>query len=303
MKDKLFQLTDGRQLGYVEYGDKEGIPVMIFHGTPGSKVWFSEDDEHAKLLGIRLISTDRPGFGTSDMMANRCLLDWPNDVLELADGLGIDRFSVVGVSGGGAYAAACAYKISHRLNHVSMISSIVPFKNGKPPKSMLKENRVAFSLCKYAPWLVNYSYKLQKKMIEQNPEKFIEAMKKGNKHLSEWDRQYIQTDEQIKEMMAHLKGAFLIRVNGVVEELILLAKPWGFEFEDINIPVHIWHGEGDRMAPFEEIENVVRALPQPIKHFVRKAGHFLIDDETIWKNILEEIMQDHMIEVKMWAFN
>lgn len=299
MEGKIFQLKDGRQLGYKEYGDKEGIPVMVFHGTPGSKFWYSEDDEHAHSLGVRIISTDRPGFGTSDKMANRSLLDWPNDLLELADGLGLDQFSVIGVSGGGAYAAACAYTIAHRLSHVSMVSSVAPFKNGKPPKSMLKENRIAFALCKYAPWLVNYSYKLQKKLMEQKPEKFIAEVKKGNKHLNEGDRQYIQTDEQIKDMMVHLKGAFLIRVDGVVEELILLAKPWGFEFKDIDIPIHIWHGESDRMAPFEEIENVARALPQPIKHFVPKAGHFLIDDETIWRNILEVIKEDHVNNVKM----
>lgn len=218
MEEKIFRLKGGRKLGFIEYGKKDGIPVMIFHGTPGSKIWFTEDDKIANSLGLRLISTDRPGFGTSDPMKNRTLLDWPEDVMELADGLGIGKLSVIGVSGGGAYAAACAYKIPHRLVHVSMVSSIAPFKKGKPPKAMLKENRIAFSLCKYAPWIVKYAYKSQKKMMEQKPEKYIEETKKGNNHLSDWDRQYVQTDEQIKEMMAHLMGAIRLRVDGAVNE-------------------------------------------------------------------------------------
>ncbi|MBS4192141.1 alpha/beta hydrolase [Bacillus sp. FJAT-49705] len=297
MEEKIFHLKDGRKLGFIEYGKNDGIPVMIFHGTPGSKIWFRKDDEIAKELGLRLISTDRPGFGTSDPNKNRTLLDWPNDVKELANGLGIERFSVLGVSGGGAYAAACAYQIPERIDHVSMISSVAPFKNGKPPKSMIKENRIAFSLGKYAPWLVKLSYQSQKKMIEQKPERFIEAMKKGNKHLNEWDRKYIQTDDQIKDMMAHLLGAFRIRVDGIVEEIKLITKPWGFEFEKIQMPVHIWHGKEDGMAPFEEIEKVSKEIPISITHFVSKAGHFLIDDETIWRSVLEQIKEDHLLFV------
>ena len=134
---------------------------------------------------------------------------------------------------------------------------------------------------------------MQKKMMEEKPEKFIEAMKKGNKHLNEWDRQFIQTDEQIKGMMAHLMGAFKNRVDGAVEEIVLLSKPWGFEFSNINIPVHIWHGEDDRMAPIEEIQKVAEAIPQSICHFIPGAGHFLTDDETIWENLLKQIKDDH----------
>ncbi|MEH7122457.1 alpha/beta hydrolase [Bacillus sp. JJ1773] len=292
MEERVFRLIDGRKLGYIEYGKAEGIPVMAFHGTPGSKIWFRDDSEITK-AGLRLIATDRPGFGTSDPKKNRSLLDWAFDVGELADELGLDRFSVLGVSGGGAFAAACAYQIPERLNHVSMISSVAPFDNGKPPKSMVKENRIAFILSKHVPWLVNYSYKMQKKMMGQKPEKFMISMKKGNKHLGEWDRQFIQTDDQIKDMMAHLMGALQVRTDGAVDEVKLLSRPWGFQLSDIQIPVHIWHGEGDRMAPFDEIRKVSQAIPEAVSHFVPEAGHFLADDETVWEDIVKQIKADH----------
>ncbi|MBY0122984.1 alpha/beta fold hydrolase [Bacillus sp. S/N-304-OC-R1] len=293
MAGKLFRLKDGRQLGYIEYGQKDGIPVLIFHGTPGSKIWFTEDDEIAKSLGVRLIATDRPGFGTSDRKINRSLADWAFDIQELADGLGIDKFSVIGVSGGGAFAAACAYQIPARLHHVSMIASVAPFINGKPPKTMVKENRLAFTLSKYVPWLMKYSYKMQKKMMEEKPEKFIQAMKRGNKHLIESDRKIAQNDAVIKEMKAHLGEALRLRVDGPIEEVNLLSKPWGFDLNDISIPVHIWHGEDDRMAPFEEIKKVAKAIPKVSNHFIPGAGHFLTDHETIWEEVLSQIKADY----------
>ncbi len=58
----------------------------------------------ARKTDIRLIGIDRPGMGRSQFQKRRCLLDWPDDVMELADYLGIERFAVLGVSGGGPYA-------------------------------------------------------------------------------------------------------------------------------------------------------------------------------------------------------
>src|SRR4051812_35482752 len=123
MRDFMVPLKDGRKLAVIEYGDTQGVPVMFFHGTSGSRLLFLEDDEISKELGIRLISLDRPGFGLSDPKANRTLLDWADDVNEAADFLKLGKFSIVGVSGGGAFAAACAYKLAGRLDSVALVAS------------------------------------------------------------------------------------------------------------------------------------------------------------------------------------
>ena len=111
------KLKDGRTLGYIDLGNKDAKNVLFhFHGFPGSRLeanLLSEMD--IDMTNIRLISIDRPGMGLSDFKKNRTLLDWPEDVVELADALGIDKFAVEGISGGGPYAAACAYKIPDRL--------------------------------------------------------------------------------------------------------------------------------------------------------------------------------------------
>lgn len=290
MRDFTLSLKDGRNIGYIEYGDKQGVPVMFFHGTPGSRLMFLEDDEISKELGIRLISLDRPGFGLSTAKPNRTLLDWADDVREVADLLKLDTFSVIGVSGGGAFAAACAYALPERIHTIALVSSTVPFINGKPPKSEMFANKLAFFLAKRAPWLLKVSYRATKKQIEQQPEKFMKQTKEGNKHLNEWDRQFLQTEEQLKSLMMHLYEAMRQSVDECVNEPVLLTKPWGFSFEDINIPVDIWHGKDDRMAPFDEMEKWVPTFKNAKTHFVPGAGHFLADDDEIWTSILQSII-------------
>jgi pimeloyl-ACP methyl ester carboxylesterase len=291
MSDLTIALKDGRKIGYIEYGDRNGIPVFFFHGTPGSRLMFLVDDEISKNLGIRLICLDRPGFGISDPKPNRTILDWADDVQEVADYLNIVKFSVIGISGGGAYAAACAYKLADRLHSAAMVSSVAPFMNGKPPKSMMKANRIAFFLAKHAPWLMKASYKAQKKLLEQQPEKFMKETSKGNKHLNEWDRQFLQTDDQVKSFMMHFGEAIRMSVDECVNEPVLMAKPWGFSVSDIQIPVDVWHGENDTMAPIEEMKNITPTIPNAQTHYIPGAGHFLVDDEETYKNILSTIIK------------
>jgi pimeloyl-ACP methyl ester carboxylesterase len=289
MRDLTVQLRDGRKIGYVQYGDKSGVPVLFFHGTPGSRLVFLEDDETSKELGIRLISLDRPGFGLSTPKPNRSVLDWVNDVEEVADLLKLEKFSVIGVSGGGAYAAACAHQLPERVHTAALVSSTTPFINGRAPKTMMRANRIAFFLAKYVPWLLKASYRAQKKLIEEQPEKFMKQTKEGNKHLNESDRQFIQTEEQLKSLVLHLGEAFRVSVDECVNEPVLLTKPWEFSQSDIQIPVDVWHGQNDLMAPFAEMDKWAKSIPHCETHYIPGAGHFLADDEKTWKNILESI--------------
>src|SRR5439155_22464969 len=113
--DKTIQLRDGMTLGYADYGISEGNALFYFHGHPGSRLEARFLADQAAQVGIRLIGIDRPGMGLSSFQAGRRVLDWPDDVVALADSLQLDRFAVVGFSGGDPYALACAYKIPHRL--------------------------------------------------------------------------------------------------------------------------------------------------------------------------------------------
>jgi pimeloyl-ACP methyl ester carboxylesterase len=108
------RLRNGRSLSYATYGDPHGKPVLLAHRTAGSRLERHPDDAIARSLGARLIVPDRPGYGLSTFQRGRTLLEWPEDVVALADALGIERFALLGLGGGGPYALACACRIGLR---------------------------------------------------------------------------------------------------------------------------------------------------------------------------------------------
>ncbi|MCH7901874.1 MAG: alpha/beta fold hydrolase [Acidobacteria bacterium] len=118
------QLSDGRQVGYQEYGDRDGRPVFFFHGWIGSRLDFGPNDDIARELGMRVIAVDRPGCGSSDFQQDRRLLDWPDDVSEVADALGFEQFAVCGHSFGGPYVAACAHQLADRITSAAIVAGI-----------------------------------------------------------------------------------------------------------------------------------------------------------------------------------
>src|SRR5581483_5022557 len=101
-------LNDGRELAWVDIGPRRAPVVMVFHGTPGSRIQVSYDEGAIVASGVRLIALDRPGYGHSTFHKHRQLTDWPGDVAQLAHHLKLQHFSVAGVSGGGPHAVVCA---------------------------------------------------------------------------------------------------------------------------------------------------------------------------------------------------
>jgi pimeloyl-ACP methyl ester carboxylesterase len=136
LRDDTIQLRDGRRLADAEWGDAEGAPVLFFHGHPGSRL-YCPDEAVTVSSRVRLLTIDRPGVGLSDVLPRRTFADWPSDVLEFADALGVDRFGVVGWSAGGPYAAASAASIPGRLTYVgigaSRALSQFNFVENRPP--------------------------------------------------------------------------------------------------------------------------------------------------------------------------
>lgn len=285
----FIKLSDGRKLAYQEYGDLDGYPIFLFHGTPGSRLWFMEDDPCATELGIRLIALDRPGYGASDPKPDRTLLDWAADVNEAVQFLQIKEYSVLGVSGGGAYAAACAYRALKGLRSVAMVSSGVPFKDGRAPASMSRPNRMAFWLSRYAPWLIKSAFQAQIKMMEKDPERYKKSLLKGNAHLSEWDRACLQTDEQAEATLVHMQEAHRQGAEEVVRESALLSRPWNFELHAIKVPTYAFHGNADTQAPYDAAAEAVACIPSGKLITIPEAGHFLIEDEDVWKRILRSL--------------
>lgn len=269
---KVLTLADGRRLGYAEFGDPSGKPVFFLHGTPGSRLfhlprWLEPS------MPLRIIAPDRPGMGLSDPQPGRRLLDWPDDVRELADSLGLTTFSVAGVSGGGPHTLACAFALPDRVDLAVVISGGAPFDVPDATEGMHAGNRLAFFLARRAPWALGLMMAPNLLFARRFPDQYARLATKG---LPKVDIDVL-SDPVIKEsLFAGSYEAVRQGYRGVVEEAILYTKPWGFSLSQIKVPVHLWHGDKDANAPMSMGERMAAEIPGATLHRCPGEGHLLM---------------------------
>jgi pimeloyl-ACP methyl ester carboxylesterase len=268
--DQRIQLPDGRRLGYKEYGDPSGKPVLLFPGMPSSRL-LHPPEEPLQALGVRLLVIERPGFGFSDYQARRTLLDWPDDVLGFTESLGIERFAVVGISAGGPYAAVCAYRISHRLSGAAIVSGVGPVDVPGGIEEMPRIRQAGARVARRAPWLLRPLLWLVSNP-QRDPERFYERMLSGN---SDVDRA-ILTRPDIKAMlMDNYQEATRMGVRGFAREAAILSNAWAFRIEEITMPVWLWHGEEDANVSLSAARYLAQTIPQCHAKFLPGEGHWL----------------------------
>lgn len=254
--DRTMELSDGRRLGYAEFGDHAGAPVMYFHGWPGARVEGLLGDDAARASGVRLVSIDRPGMGLSTFQSNRELLDWPDDVIEIAGSLGLTRFAVLGISGGGPYAAACAWKLPDRLTSAGIVSSLAPFDIPGAVASMGRRNRLAFELVQRLSVLRRILMARVAWSVSRRPERALESGVTAAADVKYLDRSNVRS-----VLEQSLREAFRGGSRGPAWEMGLYTRPWGFPLEEIRVPVHLWHGEEDVNAPISMGRYLATSIP------------------------------------------
>jgi pimeloyl-ACP methyl ester carboxylesterase len=280
---KTITLRDGRTLGYTEYGVPNGKPVMFCHGTPGSRRFHHPDAAIATALGIRLIAADRPGYGLSTFQRGRRLLDWPDDLAQLADALGVDRFAVVGLSGGGPHTLACAYKLVGRLTRVGLVASTAPFDIPSATEGMAKDNQRYLAITRHAPFLalrVLYSWAVRAEL--RNPEAWLQSQ---SVQLAEADRAVRASAAWRQMELDNVREAYRQGALGHAWEGRLFTRPWGFRAQDIVAAVHLWQGEADTLVPVTMGRYLASAIPSCIPVFLPDVGHLSLFYNH-WRDIL-----------------
>ncbi len=243
---------------------------MFFHGTPGSRVMARFAAARARELGVRLIAPERPGFGLSDGQPQRRLLDWAKDIGELADALKLDRFAVAGVSGGGPYVAACAWKLEVRLVAAGIISGLAPVDRLR--RGLSRIHWLSSVLVRRAS-LVNLILGLLAWTTRRHPEWIIRSMSL----VAPWgDRKILSQAEVRRTQIDGLTEAFRRGAQGAASELALLSRPWGFAVQEIKVPVHLWHGEADVIVPVRMGHYLADHIPYCQARFIPGAGHLWI---------------------------
>ena len=272
---QTLRLRDGRILGFAVYGDPNGKPGFYLHGFPGTRLEARIGDAAAKRLGIRIIAPDRPGFGLSDFKPGRTITDWPDDLVEAADILGADRFAVIGLSGGGPYAAACAFSIPHRLTSVAIVSGMSPLNTPGATDGMRRASRVFFAIAHRLPWITRLTMWWIGRQARNDAGRLLDKM---SARLPPADKAVLARLEVRQTFRDDIAEAFRHGSRGAAWDLSLLARPWGFRLEEIKMEVQIWHGEADTIVSPSMGRHLASAIPNSRARFYPGEGHTLALD-------------------------
>jgi pimeloyl-ACP methyl ester carboxylesterase len=270
-------LRDGRSLGFAEYGPVDGVPVVYFHGTPGSRLnAFLQTWGDA--CGIRFIAIDRPGYGLSTFYRDRKMLDLAYDVGELADFLHLDRISLAGISGGGPPVLACAYGLGERI-----ITSVI-VSGGGPPEApregMTTSNIKMLANAEKRPRLTALPMGPVIRVARRFPTTFAGSPPKTAPAV---DRA-VQMRPEVREIyIAGMRNAQATDGRAMVYEFRMYGRPWGFDIGDIRTHIDIWHGRDDVSVPLGMAQHVADRVPDSELHVVPNAGHLLVFEH--WREI------------------
>lgn len=273
-------LQNGLRLGYAEYGDMHGLPVFYFTGGNSSRIegmWFKEA---VSQRGIRLIVPDRPGFGLSEFQVNRQLLNWPDDVTELADALSIDEFSVFGLSGGGPHVLAVLYKMSDRIKRAAVVSGTAPPEMPDLCEGMWLPVRLIFITAKYLP-RINRILLSQMASFYSDYEQMITRM---SQFLPSPDVELINNSPRIMEVFANAaQEAHRNGIDGDAWEWRLYVNNWGFGLDSIPLEVFLLYGIYDRQVPIGMGRYLAESIPRAKLVEVEDGGHFSTINNHIGK--------------------
>jgi len=278
-------LSDGRRLGYAEYGDLAGRPVIYCHGFPTSRLEPCLIGAVAEEAGVRLIAPDRPGYGLSDFQPGRRILDWPRDVLELADILGLGGFAVIGMSGGGPYALACAHACACRVSATAIVCGLGPLCEPELLCEMAPHARLGMALSRRAAWVLDLIVRLQMKAGGRwDPQRFIGLLAPS---LREADAAVIAREWVQREFADAVHESVRNGPRGVVWDLRLYSQPWGFDLEETCAKVILWQGEDDTIVPASHGRYLARRLPNCDARFIADEGHF-----SLAMNYADEVLSE-----------
>ena len=255
-------LPDGRCISYCDYGLPDGIPIFQFHGTPGSRI-FGLDSEEVSAAGLRILTPERPGYGKSSPNPDAvAVADWVRDIQMLADRLNLDRFHVLGISGGGPFALACAALLPQRVITATVVASPTPITTTGFWTGLSVVNRMVFFISRNATVLLPLLCAAMAALMKDRG-----------------------------EVYTHQGEAFRQGGIGLKTDLQLITKNWNFLLESIKVPVYGWHGERDNLASSTAGKELAKSIPSCEPHFVPESGHYIHRDPINAQKILDRLLE------------
>jgi pimeloyl-ACP methyl ester carboxylesterase len=268
-----------RSLCVLEEGSPDGRAVFTLHGTPGSRLFWHEVVEDAEKRGIRLIAYDRPGYGGSDPAPGRAVIDAADDIAAIADALGVDRYAVYGGSGGGPHALANAVR-PERVVAVAALASVAPWDAAGLDwlDGMGQDNLDEFAAALEGEEpLRRYLEEQREAMVAGSPEAIAQTL---DSLLCPPDRACL-TGELAVYLHEQVKEALRDGVDGWVDDDFVVTKPWGFDLDEISVPVQVWHGGQDQFVPVAHGRWLGERIPGAEEHIHGEDGHLTLQISRI----------------------
>jgi len=278
-------VAEGRVLGWAEYGHPEGDPILWFHGTPGARTQVPPAvDEVALQRGFRVIAVERPGTGRSTDHRYHRIIEFAADIEVLADDLGLDRFGVVGLSGGGPYALAVAHELPDRVVVASLLGGLGPTRGPDAVWSYTRALRFAAPVFETLRTPIGSAVGA----VIQRVERFADPAFNAYIALLGFADKPVLRNPQFKAMfLADLLTAGHLR--SVAHDMALFSRHWGFGLDDVEPPVIVWQGLADTIVPPSHGHHQAARLPRGELHVRPGEGHFagFADVATVLDRIRE----------------
>lgn len=267
--DQRTTLPDGRQVHWRIWGDPEGRPLLRLQGTPGSRLSIPPLHQEWADLRLRVIMTDRPGFGLSTRLPGRGLLDVVDDYAHLLDQLHLDSVAVLGISGGGPHALAFALRHPDRVRALSVVAGVAPVRDDDV-SALPKANATSYQLAKLGWDALHEFTERERDVMLADPVAGLRASMVN----APPDDQRIMLEPSWQE--AHSTGvreALRQGGEGWTDEVLAILSPWGFEPERVRAHVTWWAGEADINCPIAAVRRYVARLPSAELRVWEGAGH------------------------------
>lgn len=280
--EEFFLTSDGRRVGFARFGAESGPTVFYLHGYPGCRLSGVFFVESAKKLGARIVAVERPGIGISSPQPSRTILDHPDDIRQLAEHLNIKSYGIIGISGGGPYALACAYALpEENLKSVSIVCGMGPIDVGT--KGMSWSNYLTFQGLLHFPAIVRWLGNRAITALEKLPnEKIIEvAARHYAKPSSRWfsnskDVDILKDPEFLEMVLIFNREHYKQGVEGFMEDGRVLTSDFGFRLQDIrpSLPIQLWYSRADTNVPLRMGEAIAdRLSSRPDFHILEDETH------------------------------
>ncbi|MEU4091197.1 alpha/beta fold hydrolase [Streptomyces sp. NPDC026673] len=263
--------TDGGVIAVEVVGDPDAPAVLFCHGLADSRLSAYDFAGAARALGLRLIAPDRPGIGGTDARRLPRVVDWVAEAGLVLDALGVGSVALLGVSGGGAFAAACASELPHRVRGLLLIAPLGP--PAWPTLGMAAGQRAALRIAGRAPAFGGWSLGLLATLARRAPGLFLRL---ATSEMPDGDRRALGRPDARAAFLANYLQAFRRGSRGVGQDLRVLTRPWGFDLATIGVPTSIHHGDADTTVPLQHARRFAAAIPGARLHVHSGQGHFSI---------------------------